>query len=241
MERKVLTSALKPGSDCLSIEQLGRYADGALSFADREAAASHVNGCANCQAELALLHSFTSALIRDDEQALVRSGVETLRRRESEIFGRRPAHATEKSSPFFALRSALSVAAVLLVVVGGYYLLVPRAPSLPADIRSGGTGDNITRALAVAIVGPSGDQAAPPERFEWRSVSGAVTYRVQLMEVDRRELWSADTTSTALDVPANVRAQIVPGKTLLWQVTAIGAANAPIAQSEMQRFLVNRP
>jgi anti-sigma factor RsiW len=240
MERKVLTGALKPSSDCLSIEQLGRYADGALSFADREAAAAHVDGCANCQAELALLHSFTSALIRDDEQAVVKSGVETLRRRESEIFGRRPRE-TEKPSPFFALRAALSVAAVLLAVVGGYYLFIPRAPSLPADIRSSAPGENVTRALAVAIVGPSGDQAAVPERFEWRGVDGAVRYHVLLMEVDRRELWSIDTTSTAVDVPANVRPQIVPGKTLLWQVTAIGAANAPIAQSEMMRFRVNRP
>src|SRR5262245_15907258 len=176
MERKVLTSALRPGSDCLSIEQLGRYADGALPFADREAAAAHVNGCANCQAELALLHSFTTALIRDDEQAIVRRGVETLRRREPEIFGRRP-HGDEKhpaASPFVALRAVLSVAAVLLAVVGGYYVFVPRAPSLPSDIRSGGPGDNVTRALSVAVVGPAGDRTTVPERFEWRTVDGAV-------------------------------------------------------------------
>src|SRR5262245_59104727 len=170
MERKVLTSALRPGSDCLSIEQLGRYADGALSFADREAAAAHVNGCANCQAELALLHSFTSALIRDDEQAAVKSGVETLRRREPEIFGRRPRREDNgyATSPFYALRAALSVAAVLLAVVGGYFLLIPSAPPLPADIRSGGSGNAVTRALSIAIVAPTGDQTTAPERFEWR-------------------------------------------------------------------------
>jgi hypothetical protein len=240
MERKVLTGALRPGSDCLSIEQLGRYADGALSFADRETAAAHVDGCANCQAELALLHSFTTALIRDDEQAVVRSGVETLRRREPEIIGRQRRGEAKRASasPFIARRAIVSLAAVLLAVVGGYDLFTSRAPSLPADIR---TGSDVTRALAVAVVGPEGDLTTMPERFEWRSVDGAVRYRVQLMEVDRRELWSTDTANTAIDVPADVRPQIVPGKTLLWQVTAIGAANAPIARSDILRFRVNRP
>jgi hypothetical protein len=239
MERKILTNALRPGSDCLSTEQLGRYADGALSFADREAAASHVNGCANCQAELALLHAFTTALTRDDEQEVVRSGVDALRRREWEVFGRRSraTDARPASSPFFALRAVLSVAAVLLAVVGGYYLLIPRAPALPADMRSG----EVTRALSVTVVGPAGDQTTVPDRFEWRGVTGAVGYHVQLMEVDRRELWAIDSVTTAVDVPATVRQQIVPGKTLLWQVTAIGEANAPIAQSDMLRFRVVRP
>jgi hypothetical protein len=211
-----------------------------LPFADRAAAAAHVDGCANCQAELALLHSFTTALIRDDEQAVVRSGVETLRRREPEIFGRRPRGEEKRAaaSPFFARRAIVSVAAVLLAVVGGYYLLNSGAPSLPADIR---TGSDVTRALAVAVVGPEGDQPTMPERFEWRRVNGAARYHVQLMEVDRRELWSTDTANTAIDVPAHVRPQIVPGKTLLWQVTAIGATNAPIAQSDILRFRVNRP
>src|SRR4030095_14815682 len=230
MERRVLTTALRPGSDCLSIEQLGRYADGALSCADREAAAAHVNGCANCQAELALLHSFTTALIRDDEQAAVRSSVEALRRREWDIFGRRPRGEEKRpaASPFVALRAVLSVAAVLSAVAGGYYLLTSRAPSRPADMRSGG---DVTRALPLELVGPAGDLATTPDRFEWRSVNGAVRYHLQLLEVDRRELWSTDTTGSAVDVPANVRPQIVAAKTLLWQVTAIGGSNAPIAQS----------
>jgi hypothetical protein len=31
----------------------------------------------------------------------------------------------------------------------------------------------------------------------------------------------------------------VPGKTLVWQVTAIGASNAPIAESNAERFRLN--
>ena len=240
MERKVLTGALRPGSDCLPIEQLGRYADGALSRDERDAAASHVDTCANCQAELALLHAFTTGLVRDDERAIVRSGVDALRRRESEIFGAQPHGSSNRlrSSPFGTRRAMLSIAAALLAVVSAYYLLIPRPPALPGET---GSASDVTRALTVPVQGPSGDQATAPERFEWRAVSGAVRYHVQLLEVGRHELWSTDAIGTAVELPANARAQLVPGKTLLWQVTAIGPSNAPIAESDTQRFRVMRP
>jgi hypothetical protein len=249
MERKVLTSALRPGSECLSIEQLGRYADGALSFADRDAAASHIDGCANCQAELALLHAFTTALVRDDEQPIVRQGVERLRRREPEIFGtprRGDADRADRptSAPFIALRTILSAAAIVLAVVGGYYLLAPRAPGVPSEVGSRDAAGDATRALAVTAQAPVGDQTSAPERFSWSAVTpatGAARYRVQLLEVDRREVWSTETAATVVDVPADVRALMTPGKTLLWHVTAIDASGAPIAQSGVQRFRVIRP
>lgn len=242
MERKVLTGALRPGSDCLPIDQLGRYADGALSFAEREAVAAHVNGCANCQAELALLHAFTTALVRDDEQPIVRQGVERLQRRVPEIFGAAPhgAVARQSGSPFLALRAILSAAAVVLAVVGGYYLLVPHAPLVPGDIGAGRAGSDVVRALTVVVQAPEGDQPAPPPRFSWRAANGAARYRVELLEVDRHQLWSTETATTEVDVPADVRGLMTPGKTLLWQVTAIDASNAPIAQSGIQRFRVMR-
>src|SRR5207237_303969 len=79
-----------------------------------------------------------------------------------------------------------------------------------------------------------GDVGEGPERFEWQPVSGAVRYHVALMEVDRRELWAIDTSDTSVTLPAAVRRQIVPSKTLLWQVKAVGAADAPIAESGVE-------
>jgi hypothetical protein len=81
---------------------------------------------------------------------------------------------------------------------------------------------------------------AAPQRLEWRPVSGAVRYRVRLMEVDRRELWSIDTAGTAADLPEPIRALAVPAKTLLWQVTAYNAASAVIAESGQERFRLAR-
>src|SRR6185295_11870454 len=124
-------------------------------------------------------------------------------------------------------------------VAGGYYVFNPAPPGLPTDI---GSGPEATRTLRIAVRGPVGDQAAVPTRLQWQPVSGASRYRVRLTEVDRHEIWSSDTMDSAIDLPPDVRARIVPGKTLVWQVTAYNASNAPIAESDAERFrLVARP
>ena len=61
MEDEVLRAALAPTGDCLTVEQIGRYADGALGADERSAADRHLRDCLTCQAELALLHAMTSS------------------------------------------------------------------------------------------------------------------------------------------------------------------------------------
>ena len=39
-----------------------------------------------------------------------------------------------------------------------------------------------------------------------------------------------------IDLPAGVQARIVSAKTLVWQVTAYGNSNTPIAESDLERF-----
>jgi hypothetical protein len=235
MEEQNPMNALRPGPDCPSVERLGRYADGALTPEERRRDESHIAGCANCQAELALLHAFAALAVRDDEAEAVRRGVEQLRRREPEIFERgwlkgSPGH---RWMSFPRVWPALPMAIVLLALGAGYYLTNQVAPRLPADI---GSSPEATRSLSIAVRGPSGDQAVVPTRLLWQPVSGAARYRVRLSEVDRREIWSGDTVDSGIDLPPEVRARIVPGKTLVWQVTAYGASNVPIAESNAERF-----
>jgi len=235
MEKELLHGALKPGPECVPIEELGRYADGSLAPHERSIVTSHVDGCANCQAELALLRAFTDATVRDDERDVVGDGVARLRRREAEIFadarGAQPAPKRWLSLPTF--RTAFSLAAVLLLIVGGSYLFKSDVPRLPSSV---GAGTETTRSLTVIARAPVGDQTNVPERFEWQSVPGAERYHVSLMEVDRHEIWAADTTDTFVMLPPAVRGQIVPAKTLVWQVKAFGAGAAPIAESGVERF-----
>ena len=246
MENRGLTDALRSGPDCLSIERLAHYSDGLLPVIELQADELHVATCGNCQAELALLHAFAASTVRDDERAVVDAAVEELRRREMKIFGpvRRDNESWDKWSTlgrlpvwFGGLRPALTLAVVLLAVVGGYYLRQPAAPRLPADVSA---GSDVARSMGVPVLDPVGDQTAVPGRFRWQPVGGASRYHVRLMEVDRQEIWSSDTADVAIDLPAAVQARISPAKTLVWQVTAYGASNAPIAESDPQRFRLVR-
>ena len=68
----------------------------------------------------------------------------------------------------------------------------------------------------------------------------AITAALGLTNASGAKAYTTDTTAASIELPPSVRAQIVPGKTLLWQVTAIDASNAPIAESEPLRFRVTR-
>ena len=232
MEDEVLRAALAPTGECLAVEQLGRYADGALGADEQSAADRHLRGCLTCQAELALLHAVTSSSVRDSEAEMVRNGVGAWSRCDPRV-------AQRITAPLVSCqRFPRAVAAVLLVGIaaGSFFMLRTRnAPDLPSRVT---TGDEVTRSLAVTVSGPVGDQTELPQRFEWVAVEGAVRYRVRLMEVDRRELWSTSTASLAVDLPPPIRTSIVPGRTLLWDVTAYDAAGAAIAESGTQSFKV---
>jgi hypothetical protein len=235
MESEILKAALAPGRDCLAIEQLGRYADGALDADERRAAASHIRGCLNCQAELSLLQASTSSAIRPDEADAVRDGVAWLEQRMAAITGmaRKENRAVRRWIPFGVLRPVAALAIVLLVVAGGVYLIKPKAPVLPASVS---TGNEVTRSLSVPVRAPLGDLVEAPRRFEWFAVARAVRYRVRLMEVDRHEVWSTSTATPAIDIPVEVRARIVPSKTLVWDVTAYDASGGLVAESGRQSF-----
>ena len=128
-------------------------------------------------------------------------------------------------------RSPLAV--VLLAAAGGHEF----STSSPPDLAASGSGrGGASRSLAVELVAPRGDQAAVPRRLEWRPLHGAVRYRARLAEVDRHEVWSIETSATAVDLPEPVRALVLPAKTLVWDVTAFDPADAPIGESPPERF-----
>jgi hypothetical protein len=58
------------------------------------------------------------------------------------------------------------------------------------------------------------------------------------MEVDRVPFWSAETREPGIELPSAVRAKIVPGKALLWEVVAKDAAGRTVAGSGQQAFRV---
>ena len=238
MEDEVLRAALGPSDECLSVEQLGLYADGALGVQEQAAAEKHIRGCLSCQAELALLIAVTSDSARPDEPALVHDGVVRQDRPSPEILAGHLRTASQPRWSRFLTFRAGAVAAVLLVGIasGSAYLFRTRpTPELPSRVT---TGSEVTRSLSIRLRAPIGEQMEVPRRFEWVAADRAVRYRVRLMAVDRQELWSTATSAPGVDLPSPVRALIAPGRTLLWDVTAYDAAGGSVAESGMQTFRV---
>lgn len=234
MDREILKAALVPGPDCLPLERLGRYADGALHADERAAAADHIRTCSNCQAEFTLLKALTSSALRLDEGAVVHPSIGPLEPRTREIARRRvsesPGH---RWRPSKAPRTAGLAAVVLLVGIGAFYFRSSTPPALPTAVN---TGDDVTRSHSIAVRGPVGDLRESPRRFEWVEVDRASRYHVRLMEVDRSELWSASTAAAGIDLPPEVRALSVASKTLIWDVTAYDSSGMTLAESGSQAF-----
>jgi hypothetical protein len=216
MEDELLKMALRPGDECPALDELGRYADGALGLDERSAVEAHLRGCPGCEAELALLRAVTSTEV-----------------------AAQPARPASRGRwwAFDSLRANATAAVLLvgIVAAGSYLLVARRAPVLPGQVTTGG---EVTRSLSITIRGPIGEQRDVPKRFEWLPAAGARRYRVRLMTVDRQELWAASTTATEVELPASMQPALGPGRTLLWDVAAYGDADVLIAESGTQSFRV---
>jgi Putative zinc-finger len=236
MESEILKAALAPGPDCLPLDELGRYADGSLPSAERASAAAHLRACPSCRAELTLLQAVTSRPVRSEEAGVIRDGLARLAKAAPAAAVKPAAISPGRSWFWLTPRLAALVALVLLsVVVGRTVLRDPDAPELPATVT---TGTDVSRSQTVTLRAPAGDVPDPPQRLEWLALDRAVRYRARLMEVDRREVWSASTTEAWIDLPREARAVSVPLKTLLWDVTAYDTSGSAIARSEPRTFRV---
>lgn len=212
---------LAPGPECPPLERL---AVPTMSGHD----AAHVASCLRCQSERALWASFESAAGADEgDVAWIAAQA---RRRLFPV--PQPATTTARWRPALPAWS-LSLAATLLLAVGGYLLVrEPGTELAPTDDAT------VYRTAAVEPVAPLGDLAAPPEELRWRPVDGAVRYDLRVLEVDGTEVWRGSTTATAIAVPSEVRAAALPARRLEWSVTAVDAAARPVAAPASASFRV---
>jgi len=240
--------ALAPSEACLTLEDLVRLSNRSIS---REAVArAHVAACARCQTELAMLREYQSATTLPDESAAVSWITAELERRfdqikQIKVIARLPvSHSTarERSTGWRRLllprpirAAAFASAALLAAIVVGLNLRGSQAPELASDLVP---GPQVFRSEELVAVGPTGDLKEVPAELRWQAIAAAARYRVKVMEVDRAELWQTESIRTSVILPAPIRAKIVPGKTLLWQVTAIDSASKPVADSQILRFRV---
>jgi hypothetical protein len=210
----------------------------------RHLAAAHVAACVHCQLELRLSREFEAAVAHPAEADAVHWMTVRLSHHAWQ-FGSAKPHLAKRPETSPAWRSGgltlrfLGVASVfaglvILISVGLY--MGWRAE--PALVLRAPPGQDVPRAAKVIALNPSGDLLEAPSVLEWRGFSNAASYSVRLMEVDRTEVWHVDVTATEARPPKEVRARMLAGKTMLWEVTAKRASGTDIASSGLQRFRV---
>lgn len=228
--------------DCATPLELGGLADGSLAQFAAARLRDHVAGCARCQTELTLLKEFENASPAPDEEGAVSWISARLERRFAEesagpmLSGIPRGAALPRRSWFTAVNRggfALAAAALGAAVIIG--LREGRAPGLTQPSPAALT---VLRSAGITPLSPAGDLDAPPNELRWEPRTDAASYSVQVMEVDHAGLWSAETRDGSIALPAALRARIVPGKPLLWEVVAKDAAGRVIASSGKQRFKI---
>ena len=238
-DRDILKSTLAATPECLTPEQLEALLDGKHSN-------PHLAACPRCQAELAMLKSFESGAPLPDEGAAVAWISSHLDRQLESIKNPSRARAraaiqnleTQDSWLAWTLgirgwRWALPATVVAAAVVGVILLRPPKEPDLQANA---GGHPAVYRSQEIQVVSPVGDVQHVPRRLQWQAFPGTELYKVGVMEVDNSPLWSAETKETSVEIPASLRAKMLPGKPILWQVTAVDAQGRVLGTSQIQRF-----
>jgi hypothetical protein len=241
LNRSSLNQALKGKDDCLTLQELEKLAE------DSSIKNAHLGGCPRCQTELALLKSFESSEPLPDEGAAVAWISKRLDQRLDEIKHGAPSPARiaplhEEGWFFRFFRGAgirwgvpVSVVALVIAVLGISLMQRPQEPRLNAHA---GNGPAIYRSQEIQVIAPAGEVSEPPKTLRWDPVSSAARYQVSIMEVDQVPLWSGETRDANLTIPISARARMLPGKPVLWRVTALDVQGRVLATSQVQRFSV---
>jgi hypothetical protein len=218
----VWREALAPTPECLDVVRLGE----ALTDAER----AHVESCARCQSEVALFREFLSdAASADEAEAGQWIAGELQRRLQGESRNVVPIRGK-------AYRVVYAAAAALLIVIGASYWIDTREPELDERISA----PSMYRSARLDVIAPIGDLTQAPNELRWAAVPEASTYSFRILEVDMEPVWAGRTTETHVALPPAVTAQFAPGKTLLWDVTAL-RGNEELATSETQNVRVKTP
>jgi hypothetical protein len=196
--------------DCLSLEQLSSLMEGRVEHQ------AHVDSCVFCQAELKMMMEFESGVVEASE----RKDVAAI------VAGLRPKPAVRES--WFSMpmlpRLVGAFAAVLLVAAIGMQMQSMR----PVD---GVDGSAVVRSGGEIRIAPQGDLATVPVEWKWAPVDGAVRYEVKVTEVDGTLLTRVEVTTPSVPLPGEVRAAMLPKRTILLSVRAFDAGGRVVAEA----------
>ncbi len=234
----MVKQALEAACGCPSENELAGLVESTLGEAERGRIMAHVEACTRCAGEVALLRAFLLAQPEGGDAAAVNWIAAQLERRSAELF-----HQPQRSrwlrlrawlTPARLSAAAVALATVLLALSAVLHYRRAQEPVLTARLSP----VQILRSGSVAVSEPQGDVDAPPSRLSWIPVREAASYEVRLMEVDNNVLWKGVSGAPVIELPLEIQQRAVPGKTLVWQVTALNAAGESLGSSGLVRFRV---
>ena len=201
-ENKLLKASFGETGDCLPLEILSILAEDPATPINSKSR-QHLETCSHCRNEFGMLREFQVAIVTPEEAASVAWIGSELRRRATEVI------APEPISPWDRIKSGLfprqrwrtiaaACAALLMATTASIYV----GNLAQQDRLSGG---EVFRTQKLTAISPVGNVDAAPVELEWRPVEQATRYQVRLLEVDRSEIWSAETQSTPAPIPARHR------------------------------------
>jgi hypothetical protein len=244
--RSPITDALKSKPDCLTPAQLEKFAED--SSLDSSLKNPHLAECSRCQTELALLKSFESSEPLPGEGAAVAWISARLERNLSQIKGvpgSRDMSAEGGASSWFSRlfggrtsRWLVPATAALVVIVAGILVVENHRSDEPQLRADTGNGPIVYRSQEVETISPTGVLTEAPKSLQWKTSPGATRYKVTLTEVDDSPLWSDETSDSIVTIPEAILAKMLPGKPVLWRVTALDSQGRVLASSQAQRFSV---
>jgi hypothetical protein len=229
---KMWQEAASATAECLPLEVLEGMTENASA---NPKAAAHLAGCAHCQTELAMLKNFEQSTPSADEGAAVAWIAAQLERRQSApIAQQKIAHVPFWRTMFRVpyLAGAAALAAVLIFGISLYHGNSDGPSKINPGIGSGQFRGSIH------LLSPIADQNSAPAEFRWDAVQGASSYTVELKDVAGITLASAKSSQNVLPVTPEMKAVMVSGKPLKWQVTARDANGKEIANSNTEQFKV---
>jgi hypothetical protein len=233
--RDVWRTAVSSTEGCLSVQQLERMAAGTTP-GEREGV-DHLNHCPHCQAELAMLKSFESAIPAKNEGAAVAWIAAQLNKNPERPYLSLSGRLSMFMKNFVKtphLVAGMAVALIAIFSVSLYIFERPQAPKLVA----GNYSSEIMRSGAIRLVEPAGDLTEKPASFKWEPFAGAKSYSLELKDVNSDTLWTGNADTNFIAVGSQIKAVIPVGRQLVWKVTALDVSGKTLADSSQGHFRV---
>lgn len=232
---ELLARALARGPECPPLERLAELVHGEVAAAERAALEAHAATCPACAAELELARAFDPAAADAEEGAEIERVAASLAgggagARVLAFPGRRERRAGAAGSPAW-----MRWAAAALVLLGIGFAFQATRRSLPPDLIGPVDGD-VVRGGELEAIAPLGEVAAVPTELAFEAVAGAARYRVELLDVAGKALWSAEVAIPPARLDEATRALLRPRASYGWRAVALAADGSELARTATIEF-----